>query len=69
MFCVKDILNYVLLKFSTFCVFSCGIGGGHFAVYFDAKTEKATFINGRETAPKSANETMFVNTTIDSELG
>ena len=50
-------------------MFSCGIGGGHFAVYFDAKTEKATFINGRETAPKSANEMMFVNSTKNPTLG
>ena len=67
--CQEHFEIFFSTKCSTCFAFSCGIGGGHFAVHFDANTEKATFINGRETAPKSANETMFVNTTKDSELG
>ncbi|WP_298331373.1 gamma-glutamyltransferase [Asticcacaulis sp.] len=39
---------------------SSGLGGGAFMVYYDYKTGQATAYNGRETAPKSADGTLFL---------
>ncbi|MCS5596303.1 MAG: gamma-glutamyltransferase family protein [Alphaproteobacteria bacterium] len=40
---------------------SSGLGGGAFALYFDAKTHKLYNLDARETAPQSATEDMFLN--------
>ncbi|MEU6642090.1 gamma-glutamyltransferase [Saccharomonospora sp. NPDC046836] len=40
--------------------FSAGIGGGGFLVYYDARSGRVQTLDGRETAPASAHETMFV---------
>lgn len=40
---------------------SSGLGGGAFLVYFDAKKQKLTTYDGRETAPKAATPDMFLN--------
>jgi gamma-glutamyltranspeptidase / glutathione hydrolase len=40
--------------------FSAGVGGGGFFVYYDAKTHRVHTLDGRETAPKSADENLFV---------
>ena len=40
---------------------SSGIGGGAFILYFDAKSGKTKYFNGRETAPKLANSKMFLD--------
>jgi gamma-glutamyltranspeptidase/glutathione hydrolase len=40
--------------------FSAGIGGGGFFVYYDARTRKVSTLDGRETAPASATENLFV---------
>lgn len=40
---------------------SSGIGGGGFLLYFDAKSGTTTYFNGRETAPKKAFPTMFLD--------
>jgi gamma-glutamyltranspeptidase/glutathione hydrolase len=40
---------------------SSGIGGGGFLLYFDAKTGKTNYFNGRETAPAKAFPEMFLN--------
>lgn len=37
-----------------------GIGGGAFAVYYDASTGTTTAFDGRETAPAAANEDRFL---------
>ncbi|GLZ35941.1 gamma-glutamyltranspeptidase [Lentzea sp. NBRC 105346] len=40
--------------------FSAGIGGGGFFVYYDADSEKVSTIDGRETAPMSADANLFL---------
>lgn len=39
---------------------SSGIGGGGFMLYFDAATQELHVYDGRETAPKAANERLFL---------
>lgn len=40
--------------------YSSGIGGGGYFVYYDARTRKVHTIDGRETAPLTADENLFV---------
>ncbi|MFD8073979.1 gamma-glutamyltransferase [Streptomyces sp. NPDC059718] len=40
--------------------YSSGIGGGGYFVYYDARQRKVHTIDGRETAPKSATDKLFV---------
>ncbi len=40
--------------------FSAGIGGGGFLVHYDARTRKVSTVDGRETAPASATDRLFV---------
>lgn len=40
---------------------SSGIGGGTFMLYFDAKKQKLTSFDGRETAPANADESLFLD--------
>lgn len=40
---------------------SSGIGGGGFLLYFDAKSNKTIYFNGRETAPAKAYPRMFLD--------
>ncbi|MFF4269445.1 gamma-glutamyltransferase [Streptomyces sp. NPDC001536] len=40
--------------------YSSGIGGGGYFVYYDAKSRKVHTIDGRETAPLTADENLFV---------
>ncbi len=40
---------------------SSGIGGGAFLVYFDASTNSLTTLDGRETAPLAADESLFLD--------
>ncbi|MFE7803577.1 gamma-glutamyltransferase [Streptomyces sp. NPDC057430] len=40
--------------------YSAGIGGGGFLVHYDARTRTVRTIDGRETAPASADENLFV---------
>ncbi|MEU2451233.1 gamma-glutamyltransferase [Streptomyces sp. NPDC012765] len=39
--------------------YSAGIGGGGYFVYYDARTRRVHTIDGRETAPANATETLF----------
>jgi gamma-glutamyltranspeptidase/glutathione hydrolase len=40
--------------------FSAGVGGGGFLVYYNARTHQVQTLDGRETAPKTAEENLFV---------
>ena len=40
--------------------YSAGIGGGGFLVYYDAKSRTVHTVDGRETAPRSADANLFV---------
>lgn len=40
---------------------SSGIGGGTFMMYYNKANNKLTSFDGRETAPKNANENLFLN--------
>ena len=40
---------------------SSGLGGGAFALYYDAASKKVISFDGRETAPESAGEYLFVD--------
>ncbi|QXE34025.1 gamma-glutamyltransferase [Streptomyces sp. GMY02] len=40
--------------------YSAGIGGGGYFVYYDAKSRTVRTIDGRETAPKSADSSLFL---------
>lgn len=40
--------------------YSAGIGGGGFFVYYDAKSRTVHTIDGRETAPRTADASLFV---------
>ncbi|MFG2978651.1 gamma-glutamyltransferase [Streptomyces sp. NPDC048331] len=39
--------------------YSAGIGGGGYFVYYDARTHRVHTLDGRETAPATATETLF----------
>lgn len=45
---------------------SLGVGGGHFMLIYLKNQKKVIAIDSRETAPGLANETMFINRTLDS---
>jgi gamma-glutamyltranspeptidase/glutathione hydrolase len=38
-----------------------GLGGGGYFVFYDARTHQVSTIDGRETTPRAATETMFVD--------
>ncbi|MFF3244774.1 gamma-glutamyltransferase [Streptomyces sp. NPDC002870] len=40
--------------------YSAGIGGGGFFVYYDAKSRKVHTVDGRETAPRAADSSLFL---------
>ncbi|GHH85758.1 gamma-glutamyltranspeptidase [Streptomyces sulfonofaciens] len=40
--------------------YSAGIGGGGYFVYYDARTHRVHTIDGRETAPRTADEGLFL---------
>ncbi|NBM19139.1 gamma-glutamyltransferase [Streptomyces sp. GC420] len=40
--------------------YSAGIGGGGYFVFYDARKHKVFTVDGRETAPRSADENLFV---------
>ncbi len=40
--------------------YSAGIGGGGYLVYYDARTHRISTIDGRETAPRTANSGLFL---------
>src|SRR5690625_2804176 len=49
--------------------FSAGIGGGGFFVYYDASTGEVSTLDGRETAPASATDELFIDPETGEALG
>lgn len=45
-----------------------GLGGGGYFVYYDAHTHKVTTIDGRETAPASADANLFIDSATGKPL-
>ncbi|KRX99870.1 Gamma-glutamyltranspeptidase 1 [Trichinella pseudospiralis] len=48
---------------------SSGIGGGHFSTIYIKKDRRCFTVNARQTAPKAANESMFVGDAESSLFG
>lgn len=48
---------------------STGIGGGHFNVFFNAKKQKAYYINAREVAPLASSQDMYVGSGYSQTKG
>ncbi|WP_020573118.1 gamma-glutamyltransferase [Actinopolymorpha alba] len=48
--------------------FSAGIGGGGFFVYYNARTRKVHTIDGRETAPATATDQLFIDPATKAPL-
>ena len=48
---------------------SAGIGGGGFMVIYSKAKREVKVYDYREAAPGKANETMYVNSSLDSKLG
>jgi gamma-glutamyltranspeptidase/glutathione hydrolase len=48
--------------------FVAGIGGGGFLVYYDARAHRVYTIDGRETAPLSANSNLFIDPSTGKSL-
>ncbi|XP_050429822.1 scoloptoxin SSD14-like isoform X2 [Adelges cooleyi] len=46
-----------------------GLGGGFLMTIYNGTTKTATSVNARESAPAAANETMFVNDSVKSQIG
>ena len=44
-----------------------GIGGGGFLLYYDAKKQKSSFFDGRETAPQNINPDIFLDKNGDNK--
>ncbi|WP_031088245.1 gamma-glutamyltransferase, partial [Streptomyces sp. NRRL WC-3549] len=40
--------------------YSAGVGGGGYFVHYDARTHRVSTIDGRETAPRSADSSLFL---------
>lgn len=48
---------------------SAGIGGGGFMVIYSKARKDVKVYDYREEAPGKANQTMYVNSSLDSRLG
>ena len=48
---------------------SAGIGGGGFMVIYSKAKKEVKVYDYRETAPRKANRTMYVNNTLASKIG
>uniref|UniRef100_A0A914VT90 Gamma-glutamyltranspeptidase 1 n=1 Tax=Plectus sambesii TaxID=2011161 RepID=A0A914VT90_9BILA len=46
-----------------------GLGGGHFMTIYNGTTKTCNVVDAREVAPLAANETMFVNQSMKSQVG
>ncbi|XP_067130274.1 scoloptoxin SSD14-like [Centruroides vittatus] len=46
-----------------------GLGGGFFMVIYDNKRNEVSVLDARETAPSKATKFMFINNSIDSQIG
>ncbi|XP_050430894.1 scoloptoxin SSD14-like [Adelges cooleyi] len=64
-----DAIIATLICDGVHCPEYMGLGGGFLMTIYNGTTKTATAVNARESAPAAANETMFVNDSIKSQIG
>lgn len=64
-----DALASALLALGVVHPASSGLGGGGYALYYDAKSQEVTALDFREEAPAATTPTMFINAAESTQVG